>query len=76
MFPCNYFGAACEGGGGGETIIISGAVEATVEEIKIAVNVISSADASVEISDPVTANVENVVAVSVSDENIEAGVCE
>lgn len=75
MFPCNYFGAACEGGGG-ETIYISGAVEATVEEIRIDVNVISTAEASVEVSDPVTAKAENVVAVSVSDENIEAGVCE
>lgn len=61
--------------GGGETIIISGAVEANVEDIEISVTVTNVVDAAVEVSDPVTAKAENVVAVSVSEENIEVGVC-
>ena len=61
--------------GAGETIIISGAVEATVEETGIDVDVVFSVDATVEISDPVAANVENVVSVAIELSKIEAGVC-
>ncbi len=60
---------------GGETIIISGAVEAIVEEVKIEVSVENAVEATVEISEPATARVENVVDVAVTDENIKVGVC-
>lgn len=62
-------------GGSGETIIISGPVEAVVDEIKTEVSVVSIVDATVEISEPVTAKAENIVAISIKDQNIEAGVC-
>ncbi len=66
---------AQEGGGGGETIIISGAVEAIVAESHVTVTVTSTINVTAEISDPLTVRAANVVSVAVSEENINAGAC-
>jgi len=62
-------------GTGGQTIYVPGGVEAIVESIKIDVMVSDTVDAVVDVTDPIIANVVNVVSVAVTAANINAGTC-
>lgn len=66
---------AQEGGGGGETIIISGAVEAIVTAAHIVATATSTATATAEISEPITARATNIVSIDIAAQKITAGTC-